>query len=175
MDEFHDSGKQTQHNVYITPDEIVQVHHSLVDNLHQLSATTDDPLKIILGELAAPPALGSAAKGPGSEVILRLSNRFAKINSEDNAVLRKLLKETKRLILLIIRFSTGKTLLDILEQAATVKQETLFTAYILSQDISNIPVPLNPTASSPSPPSPLDGSNNDVSSPLPYQNADDHT
>jgi hypothetical protein len=79
MDEFFDSGKQSKHTVYITPDEIVQVHHSLVENLQQLPSVHDDPLRIILNEMGAPPALGTAAKGPGSEVVLRIYNRFGKI------------------------------------------------------------------------------------------------
>jgi len=61
------------------PDEIVQVHHSLVENLQQLPNTNEDPLRIILNEMGIPPASGTASKGPGSEVILHLSNRLAKI------------------------------------------------------------------------------------------------
>jgi Ras GTPase-activating-like protein IQGAP2/3 len=84
IDEFHDSGAQVQGriNVYITPDEIVQVHHSLVENLQQLYSTQDDPLRVILNEMGIPPAHGTSAKGPGSEVVLRLVNRFGKISGK---------------------------------------------------------------------------------------------
>ncbi|KAJ3303693.1 hypothetical protein HDV03_003566 [Kappamyces sp. JEL0829] len=136
IDEFHDSGAQVQGKltVYITPDEVVQVHHSLVENLQQLPSSPEDPLRVILNEMGIPPALGTAAKGPGSEIVLRLFNRFGKIGGDENAPVRKLLKDTKRLVLLIIRFSAGKSLLDILEQVATSQQEVSFAAWVEQQD-----------------------------------------
>ena len=44
-----------------------------------LAKSEDDPLKIILNEMGTPPDLGSAAKGPGSEIVLNLTNRFGKV------------------------------------------------------------------------------------------------
>jgi hypothetical protein len=45
-----------------------------------------------------------------------------------------LLKETKRLVLLAIRFSAAKSLLDILEQSSTPVQEANFAAWVKRQE-----------------------------------------
>lgn len=141
MDEFHDSGG-VKFNVYITPDEVVQVHHSLVENMSQLAKSEDDPLKMILNEMGAPPALGSAAKGPGSEIVLNLTNRFGKVAGDEQAPARKLLKETKRIVLLIVRFCSGPTLLDILEQVPSALHELQLTNYIKQQEATKANAPL---------------------------------
>lgn len=134
MDEFYDSNG-VKCAVYITPDEIVQVHHSLTENLSQLIKSNDDPLKIILDEMGTAPDLGSAAKGPGSEVVLNLTNRFGKMLDEQ-APARKLLKETKKIVLLVIRFCSGSNLLDILEQVPTAAQEAQLSDFIKQQEAS---------------------------------------
>jgi hypothetical protein len=79
MTEFLDIGGRQKLTVYITPDEIVQVHNSLVNYLEDLPKLHDDPLRKILDEMGTPPSQGSAAKGPGSEIVLNLTNRFANL------------------------------------------------------------------------------------------------
>ena len=134
MTEFVDSGRVEKHTVYITPDEIVQLHNCLHENLIQLPVIPNDPLGTIMRELGEPPKNGTAAKGPGSEIVLHLSDRFAGAVDNAEVELRKLQKETKRIILTILRFATGKTLLDILETPSTNVQEKAFLTYVNQQD-----------------------------------------
>ena len=134
MTEFVDSGRVEKHTVYITPDEIVQLHNCLHENLIQLPVIPNDPLGTIMRELGEPPKNGTAAKGPGSEIVLHLSDRFAGAVDNAEVELRKLQKETKRIILTILRFATGKTLLDILETPCTNAQEKAFAAYVAQQE-----------------------------------------
>jgi hypothetical protein len=163
INEFLDIGKTAKVQVYITPDEIVQVHNALVQYLDQLPSTPNDPLRTILDEFGQPPTLGSAAKGPGSEIVLHLSNRFAK--ADKDAPLRRLMKETKRMILLIIRFSSGKSLLDILEEQATEIQETNFAKYVREQESIRATNLSSPQLSSPDRDQAIQSSGNDLNSP----------
>ncbi|KAJ3272520.1 hypothetical protein HDV01_005471 [Terramyces sp. JEL0728] len=132
INEYLDTGRKESNSVYITPDEIILVHHSLVENLEQLPNLKNDSLRVILNELGPLPALGTAAKGPGSEVVLRLSNRFAKIIETDPV--KDLLQTAKRMITVIIKFSTGRTLLDILEDNATIEEETAFSNFLREEE-----------------------------------------
>ncbi|KAJ3254482.1 hypothetical protein HK103_007118 [Boothiomyces macroporosus] len=132
INEYLDTGRKESNSVYITPDEIILVHHSLVENLEQLPNLKNDSLRVILSELGPPPALGTAAKGPGSEVVLRLSNRFAKIIETDPV--KDLVQTAKRMVTVIIKFSTGRTLLDILEDNATPEEEAAFAQFLLDEE-----------------------------------------
>ncbi|KAI8893533.1 hypothetical protein BC833DRAFT_624784 [Globomyces pollinis-pini] len=134
MDEFLETSKQKKHTIYITPDEICQVHRGLVDNLQQLPNLPNDSLRVVLNELGGVPAAGVAAKGPGSEIALNLSNRFAKTIDDDHT--KKLMVETKRMIQIIIQFAHGRSLLDILESPATTEQETAFAQFVEKEETS---------------------------------------
>lgn len=134
MTEFVDSGIKDKLIVYITPDEIVQIHHSLVDYKADLPTVQSDPLVQILEELGTPPPLNSAAKGPGSEIVLHLSSRFANIEEDKDAPMRLIIQDTKRMLLFIVRFANGKHLLDILETACTESQERDYSEFVNSQE-----------------------------------------
>lgn len=138
MDEFHDSGNngiRSKITIYVTPDEVIQLHNSLVEHVNAITTSPEDPLKIILNELGAAPAPGTAAKGPGSEIVLNLQSRFAKVSTDDQGPVKKLLKETKRLILLAIRFAPGANLLDVLETASTPSQQNAYADYVKRLEI----------------------------------------
>jgi len=155
MDEFHDSGSsglKDKFSIYITPDEIVQLHNSLIEHANEITPTPEDPLKILLNEMGPAPPLGSAAKGPGSEVVLYLQNRFGKIDGDNQGPVKKLLKETKRLILLVVRVATGPNLLDILEQVATSQQEAAYSGYIQTLESVKEKMPSNMSLNSPTTP-----------------------
>ncbi|KAL2916115.1 iqgap-related protein [Polyrhizophydium stewartii] len=130
MDEYVELSRQEKPIIYISPDEVIQVHRNLVENIDSLATQKDDPLRIILSDLGAPPANDVGAKGAGSEVSLALTNRFAKTEDENETKLRLLINETKRLILAVIRINIGKTLLEILETPSTAQQEALFAEYL---------------------------------------------
>ncbi|EGF77572.1 hypothetical protein BATDEDRAFT_91373 [Batrachochytrium dendrobatidis JAM81] len=130
MDEFVELSRQEKAIIYISPDEVIQVHHNIIDNIDSLTTTKDDPLRIILNDLGPVPPADVGAKGPGTEITLSLTNRFAKTEDEKEAKLRLLINETKRLILAVIRINVGKSLLDILEAASTEQQEQQFAEYL---------------------------------------------
>ncbi|KAH9263879.1 hypothetical protein BASA83_012698 [Batrachochytrium salamandrivorans] len=130
MDEFVELSRQDKPIIYISPDEVIQVHHNLVANIDNLTTLKDDPLRIILNDLGAVPTPDIGAKGPGSEISLALTNRFAKIEDESEMKLRLLINETKLLILAVIRINVGKSLLEILEAPSTEQHEAAFAAYI---------------------------------------------
>ncbi|KAI8924263.1 hypothetical protein BC831DRAFT_501250 [Entophlyctis helioformis] len=132
MDEYVEFGRNEKPIIYISPEEVVQVHRNLAENIDTLAVSKDDQLRIILNDLGTPPAAadGVTPKGPGGEVALTLTNRFAKTEDESETRLRLLVNETKRLLLTIIRFTTGKSLLDILEAPSNEAQEKLFGEYL---------------------------------------------
>eukprot|EP00842_Homolaphlyctis_polyrhiza_P003308 jgi/Hompol1/3979/HPOL_003428-RA len=130
MDEFVEASRQEKPIIYISPDEVVQVHRNLISNLDTLCPQKDDPLRTILKDLDDPPKGDVAGKGAGNEVSLVLTNRFAKTEDEAEVRLRQLLNETKRMIISIIRINVGKNLLDILEAPSTEAQEKVFADYM---------------------------------------------
>lgn len=130
MNEFLDMSLQEKPSIYITPEEIIQIHNNLDANLNYLAKDSSDPLKIILAELGSVPSVSSAAKGPGSELTLHLSNRFAKTEKPEDAEKRNLISEAKLLVKCIIRIQKGKSLLKILEDPGTEEMQKLFEEYI---------------------------------------------
>lgn len=85
-----------------------------------------DPLQVILSELGPAPSPSLTSQ---SEVHLTLVNRFAKVEDESERYLRKLMNDTKRLVIMTIRIQAGRNLLDILEAPVTQQQEEAFQAY----------------------------------------------
>ncbi|KAI8914600.1 hypothetical protein EDD86DRAFT_186564 [Gorgonomyces haynaldii] len=130
MNEFADMSRQEKPSIYITPQEVLQVHANLSENLSILSTDAQDPLNIILSELGPVPPVDSGAKGPGSEVTLHLSNRFAKTEDPKDVERRHLETEAKRLISCVIRFTAGKSLLKLLEEQSTEAQQAKYVEYV---------------------------------------------
>jgi Ras GTPase-activating-like protein IQGAP2/3 len=130
MDELLDMSSHGKPFIYITPEEIIQVHHDLVENLGNLTSDVNDPLQIILNELGPAPAVGSAAKGHGSELTLHLTNRFAKTENPEEVEKRELISATKVLVKCVLRIQSGKTLLKILEEPVNVGLQNNFEDYL---------------------------------------------
>ncbi|KAJ3333331.1 hypothetical protein HDU76_009303 [Blyttiomyces sp. JEL0837] len=127
MDEFVDMSRQQKPSIFITPNEIFQIHDALISNIDDLTTDKSDPLRQILQDLGTPPALSEKVQ---PEVHLKLVNRFAKIEDEAEVSLRHLMSDTKRLVIMIIRIQSGRNLLDILEAPITEKEEQLFNDYV---------------------------------------------
>jgi GTPase-activator protein for Ras-like GTPase len=130
MNEFLDMSLQEKPSIYVTPEEVIQVHTDLVANLAQLSADPQDPLNVILTELGTVPPVASAAKGPGSELTLHLTNRFAKADDPEETARRALIAEAKLLIKCIVRINVGKSLLKILEEPVTEQVQASYAEYL---------------------------------------------
>jgi hypothetical protein len=103
----------------------------------------NDPLREILSDLGDAPEQGFDGNKSGSEIVLDLKNRFAKIdgsfywlNSLDAALceIRQLLKETKKMVVAVISINAGPTLLDTLEAPVTLYEEEAFVAYLDAEE-----------------------------------------
>jgi hypothetical protein len=123
MDQFLDMSRQQKPSIIITPNEVFQVHESLVQNVDDLTTDKNDPLRIILNDLAVVPKIPEKQLG---EVHLNLVNRFAKLDDEEELKLKHLITDTKRLLMMIIRVQHGKNLLDVLEAPVKESEEALF-------------------------------------------------
>jgi len=103
----------------------------------------NDPLREILSDLGDAPEQGFDGNKSGSEIVLDLKNRFAKIdgsfywlNSLDAGLceIRQLLKETKKMVVAVISINAGPTLLDTLEAPVTLYEEEAFVAYLDAEE-----------------------------------------
>ncbi|KAJ3397220.1 hypothetical protein HDU92_000100 [Lobulomyces angularis] len=122
-----DVGSGQKLSIYISPNEILQVHRHILDNLDDLTKDKNDPFRQILNDLGTPPP-AELDRPHGGEINLVLTNRINNLTDEDkNVRVKTRLNETKRLVLAIIRIQSGKNLQDILETPTTSREEDLFT------------------------------------------------
>ncbi|KAI9202931.1 uncharacterized protein BJ171DRAFT_460734 [Polychytrium aggregatum] len=135
IDEYMDINAAQKPTIYISPNEILQIHRAIYDNLDDIAPEKSDPIRQILGDLGTPPPVPEGKEVPGNELALVLVNRFAKLESTENVKLKHLLSETKRMVLTILRVQSGKNILDILEAAVTEKEEQQF-AEVVRMDIA---------------------------------------
>jgi hypothetical protein len=88
MNEFADSSRQSKPKIYISPEEVIQVHKHVLAYLDELDVSAEDPLRITLNELGPAPKTTYGGKQAGSEIVLELKDRFAKVDGEDFNVSR---------------------------------------------------------------------------------------
>ncbi|TPX43695.1 hypothetical protein SeMB42_g03246 [Synchytrium endobioticum] len=122
IDEFIDMSTTKRPIVYISPNEIFQVHATLLENLEYLTNKDDDPLKQILNDLGPAPTVKEDSAVQTTEISLTLTNRFAKMDDAD-ATIKRLFMETKRHILTIVRIKSGRNLLELLEKPVSQVEE----------------------------------------------------
>ncbi|KAJ3024758.1 UNVERIFIED_CONTAM: hypothetical protein HDU68_007812 [Siphonaria sp. JEL0065] len=130
MDEYIDLSRQTKLSIFITPNEIFQVHDALNNCMEDIISGENDPIKAVLAELGPAPSPSEATR---HEVYLNLVNKFPALEDQD-AKTKHLISETKRLVLIILKVqqqtNTRKTtLLDILESPVTEKEERFFAEH----------------------------------------------
>ncbi|KAM4748418.1 ras GTPase-activating-like protein IQGAP1 [Rhinophrynus dorsalis] len=137
VDEYSDLVTLTKPVIYISIGEIVNTHTLLLDHQDAIAPEHNDPIHELLDDLGEVPTIESLiGEGPGSagdsniealaktEVSLTLTNKFDVIgdeNAEKDA--KTILLNTKRLIVDVIRFQPGETLIEILETPASNEQE----------------------------------------------------
>ncbi|KAI9347336.1 hypothetical protein BDR26DRAFT_855067 [Obelidium mucronatum] len=122
MDEYIDLSRNQKLSIFITPNEIFQVHDALNSCVEDIIADKNDPMKQVLNELGPAP---SPSENTRQEVYLNLVNKFPALEDQDQKT-RHLINETKRLVLVVLKVQTGTTLLDILESPVTDKEEQFF-------------------------------------------------
>ncbi|KAI8611020.1 hypothetical protein BC830DRAFT_1128613 [Chytriomyces sp. MP71] len=124
INEYMDLTQQKKLSVFISPNEIFQVHDALLGCVDDIISDDTDPMKAVLEELGAAPAPSDTLH---KEVYLNLVNRLPVKESEaQDQKLKQLISDTKRLVLVVIKIQSGKNLLDILESPVTENEEAFF-------------------------------------------------
>ncbi len=113
-DEFVDHTVQQKPVIYISPNEIYSMHLLLSQQIDHLAQAQDDPLRVILKELGAPPVSNTQELNSArdSEITFELVSRMATLQDPE-AETKALFVETKRLVLSLLKVQSGKTLVDV--------------------------------------------------------------
>lgn len=123
-DALADAGLKTKPTIYISPEEVFQIHNALLQNYNDLKIEKDSPLNIILNDLGKVPPYTAGVQS--KEVALHLTNRFPTIEDQKEGEIKKLVTETKRMVITIIQCQQGLNLLSLLESPSTDEAEKLF-------------------------------------------------
>lgn len=123
-DEFLDHTVQQKPVIYISPNEIYSMHLLLAQQVDHLAPHHEDPLRIILGELGAPPVSNTQELNSArdSEITFELVSRMATLQDPE-AESKALFVETKRLVLSLLKVQSGKTLVDVFVAPVTDREE----------------------------------------------------
>ncbi|CCF49439.1 hypothetical protein NDA11_005502 [Ustilago hordei] len=123
-DEFLDHTVQQKPVIYISPNEIYSMHLLLAQQVEHLAPHQEDPLRVILGELGAPPVSNTQELNSArdSEITFELVSRMATLQDPE-AESKALFVETKRLVLSLLKVQSGKSLVDVFVAPVTEKEE----------------------------------------------------
>ncbi|KAJ1021126.1 hypothetical protein NDA16_003912 [Ustilago loliicola] len=123
-DELLDHTVQQKPVIYISPNEIYSMHLLLAQQVEHLAPHHDDPLRVILGELGAPPVSNTQELNSArdSEITFELVSRMATLQDPE-AESKALFVETKRLVLSLLKVQSGKTLVDVFVAPVTDREE----------------------------------------------------
>uniref|UniRef100_V5GQG5 GTPase activating protein n=2 Tax=Kalmanozyma brasiliensis (strain GHG001) TaxID=1365824 RepID=V5GQG5_KALBG len=123
-DEFVDHTVQQKPVIYISPNEIYSMHLLLSQQVDHLAQGQDDPLRVILKELGAPPVSNTQELNSArdSEITFELVSRMATLQDPE-AETKALFVETKRLVLSLLKVQSGKTLVDVFVAPVTDREE----------------------------------------------------
>lgn len=120
-------------SIYISPDEILQLHRNIIECVDDVAKDAEDKIHSILKDLGTPPVAGQVQQK--SEISLVLVNRFRESYEEGETVKLKIKSnETKRQVLAIIRIQSGKDLDAILELPVTAREETLYQELLIQEE-----------------------------------------
>eukprot|EP00339_Tiarina_fusa_P028122 CAMPEP_0117038994 /NCGR_PEP_ID=MMETSP0472-20121206/27399_1 /TAXON_ID=693140 ORGANISM="Tiarina fusus, Strain LIS" /NCGR_SAMPLE_ID=MMETSP0472 /ASSEMBLY_ACC=CAM_ASM_000603 /LENGTH=147 /DNA_ID=CAMNT_0004749369 /DNA_START=311 /DNA_END=751 /DNA_ORIENTATION=+ len=114
--------------IIISLHEIFKTHALLAENLSQLVTESDDPLKVIMADLGAPPSEFNE-DDQDRELQLTLTNRF-KVDVDEDSEHHRLYDETKELVIPILRLVPVQnsihrlSLMDVLEAGIKFATET---------------------------------------------------
>ena len=123
-DELLDHTVQQKPVIYISPNEIYSMHLLLSQQVDHLAPLADDPLRVILQELGAPPVSNTQELNSArdSEITFELVSRMATLQDPE-AEQKALFVETKRLVLSLLKVQSGKTLVDVFVAPVTEREE----------------------------------------------------
>ncbi|XP_054992245.1 ras GTPase-activating-like protein IQGAP2 [Sorex araneus] len=139
MDKYTDMVTVSKPVIYISIEEIINTHSLLLEHQDAIAPEKNDPLNELLGSLGDVPNVesffGEGAIDPNdpnkantlnqllkTEISLFLTSKYD-LGDNEAVDSQNLLKQTKMLIIDVIRNQSGTTLTDILETPATEQQE----------------------------------------------------
>jgi Ras GTPase-activating-like protein IQGAP2/3 len=154
MSNLYDFAKTSKPVIYISPQEIFNLHALLVETIDDIVKDENDILRRLLKEIPVPPIISvdysgrkkesevietEASSKTNNEISLILSSRFADTMSselfgaataESITEYRNQFLEAKRYILSVIRIQGGKNLLDILERPCELRDEKQYEEFL---------------------------------------------
>ena len=149
IDQYSEVRTLSRPIIYISPKEIYSTHALIAEHIDELSSEEDSKLKSILNDLGHVPNLDAlmssqeniidssensalAACNEG-EVSLVLQDKFEESPDDDHDKIVLFLR-TKRLLVNVIRFQAGRSLVEILSTECTAEQNQNHIANVLKNN-----------------------------------------
>ncbi|KAI8327065.1 hypothetical protein EDC96DRAFT_112436 [Choanephora cucurbitarum] len=125
MDHLSDCTSTKKPTVYVHPTELYHMHHLLQEHVHFIERQENGVLHSILSDLGdAPTDINMSV--PLHVLRLELSDRREGIPSESGGDVKKLLLDTKRLVILVIQVQSGPSLEAIFNEPVTEDHESIW-------------------------------------------------
>jgi hypothetical protein len=125
MDQLSDYTNTQKPTVYVHPTELYHIHQLLEENLDSVERTNSGILHSILSDLGEAP-IDINMSIPLHVLRLELSDRRDGIPQESGGDIKKLLLDTKRLVILVIQVQSGPSLESIFNDPVTEEHERIW-------------------------------------------------
>lgn len=127
MDQLTDYTNTQKPTVYVHPTELYHIHQLLEENLDSVERSSSGTLHSILSDLGEAP-VDINMSVPLHVLRLELSDRRDGIPQESGGDIKKLLLDTKRLVILVIQVQSGPSLEGIFADPVTEEHEKIWEA-----------------------------------------------
>lgn len=125
MDQLSDYTNTQKPTIYVHPTELYHIHQLLEENLDSVERQSNGILHSILSDLGdAPNDVNMSV--PLHVLRLELSDRSDGIPNESGGDIKKLLLDTKRLVILVIQVQSGPSLEHIFNDPVTDEHESIW-------------------------------------------------
>ncbi|KAL7327445.1 iqgap-related protein [Mucor circinelloides] len=125
MDQLSDYTNTQKPTVYVHPTELYHIHQLLQENVDFIERQNNGILHSILSDLGEAPSNANMSV-PLHVLRLELNDRRDGIPSEAGGDVKKLLLDTKRLVILVIQVQSGPSLEAIFEEPVTSEHEAIW-------------------------------------------------
>lgn len=128
VNKYMELAQKAKPVIIISLHEIFKTHALLSENLQQLAPEAEDPLKLIMADLGAPPTEFNE-DDQDRDLQLTLTNRF-KVELDEDSEMHKIYAETKELVIPILRLVPVQnsihrlSLMDVLEAGIKFASDT---------------------------------------------------
>lgn len=137
IDEYSEAVLLTRPVIVISFHDMYWLYRMVGENLGELAPQESDPLRVIaadLGPVGDEKAELGEEESPEyqankTEMSLTLVNKF-EVPEQDDASVKALFVRTKRLVVDVIRFRSGKSLLEVLSGKPTAEEEAAYALFV---------------------------------------------